>query len=129
MSERADRRGDKEQQGRDREALRQNTRDLQRLTPLLTAAWQLVAAVLLPTLLGLWLDQKLGTGPWLLLVGILLGIAVGLFGFIRTALATEKSQGNGRPPQPPSPESPARPLPPSLPPPSSTPPPSSPDSP
>jgi ATP synthase protein I len=34
---------------------------------------------------GWLLDKKLGTGPWLTLLGALLGIALGLFQLIRTA--------------------------------------------
>lgn len=41
---------------------------------------------------GWLLDKKLGTGPWLTLVGVLLGIALGLFQLIRTAT---QRQGRG----------------------------------
>ena len=34
---------------------------------------------------GWWLDKKLGTAPWLTLVGAMLGIALGLFQLIRVA--------------------------------------------
>ena len=43
---------------------------------------------------GYWLDGWLGTRPWLLLLGSLLGIAVGLYGFLRRYLPAGKS-GDG----------------------------------
>ncbi len=36
--------------------------------------------------IGYWLDSKYGTGPWLMLVGLLFGVAAGFNGLIRTAL-------------------------------------------
>lgn len=35
---------------------------------------------------GSWLDARLGTAPWLLLVGALLGIVVGFYHFFSTVL-------------------------------------------
>lgn len=35
---------------------------------------------------GLWLDRKLGTGPWLLLAGLLAGMAGGFVNFFRLVL-------------------------------------------
>ena len=40
--------------------------------------FEFVVAVLLPGALGWWLDDKAGTRPWLMLVGLLLGFGVGL---------------------------------------------------
>jgi hypothetical protein len=34
------------------------------------------------TLIGLWLDTKLGTRPWLLLAGIFLGLAGGFYSLV-----------------------------------------------
>ena len=34
---------------------------------------------------GYWLDGKFETGPWLMLVGLMLGVAAGFYGLIRTA--------------------------------------------
>ena len=34
---------------------------------------------------GYWLDSKFDTGPWLMLVGLLFGVAAGFKGLIRTA--------------------------------------------
>lgn len=38
-------------------------------------------------LAGYWLDRRWGTGPWLLLAGLLLGMAGGFVSFLRVALA------------------------------------------
>ncbi len=35
--------------------------------------------------IGYWLDNKYDTGPWLMLVGLLFGVAAGFNGLIRTA--------------------------------------------
>ena len=48
--------------------------------------WTLVAAIVLGVLGGRWLDARFGTEPWFLLVGALLGIAVGLYHFLATVL-------------------------------------------
>jgi hypothetical protein len=44
----------------------------------------------LPMLLGLYLDQKLGTKPVLLLIGMALGFATGIFHLVRIARGTSK---------------------------------------
>lgn len=47
------------------------------------AAITLFVTVLTFLGLGLLLDRWLGTGPWLLVVGIVLGSALGLYEFVR----------------------------------------------
>lgn len=54
---------------------------------------ELVGALAVCGLPGIWLDKKLGTGPWLTLVGVLLGIALGLFQLVR---ATSKRNDSGK---------------------------------
>jgi len=49
------------------------------------AAFSLFAAVVSGLLVGWLLDRWLGTGPWLLVTGIVLGAAAGFYEFIRTA--------------------------------------------
>lgn len=34
---------------------------------------------------GYWLDSKFETGPWLMLIGLLLGVVAGFKGLIKTA--------------------------------------------
>jgi ATP synthase protein I len=57
----------------------------------LDASFQLAAAASLGTLVGWWLDRKLGTSPWLLAVGALLGCGAGMTAFIRAAIRMSKS--------------------------------------
>lgn len=48
------------------------------------AAISLFAAVVGGLIVGWLLDRWLGTGPWLLVVGLILGAAAGFYEFIRT---------------------------------------------
>ena len=48
------------------------------------AAFSLFAAVVSGLLAGWLLDRWLGTGPWLLVGGLVLGSAAGFYEFIRT---------------------------------------------
>jgi len=48
---------------------------------------QLALAVLVCGLVGRWLDSELGTAPWLMIVGLGIGILGGFVKFIRTAMA------------------------------------------
>ena len=47
------------------------------------AALSLFAAVVSGLIVGWLLDRWLGTGPWLLVLGIVLGAAAGFYEFIR----------------------------------------------
>ena len=67
----------------------------QKAAPVLNGSWQLVGATALGALFGWWLDKKLGTTPWLLLCGALLGAAAGMMAFIRAALEISKRHGSG----------------------------------
>jgi ATP synthase protein I len=49
------------------------------------AAFSLFAAVVAGLLLGWLLDRWLGTRPWLLVTGLVLGAAAGLYEFVRTS--------------------------------------------
>ena len=53
---------------------------------------QFVVTILVFLFLGQWLDRKLGTTPWLLLVGVLLGAALGMWMMIRAARQAETDQ-------------------------------------
>ncbi|HUI64915.1 MAG TPA: AtpZ/AtpI family protein [Bacteroidota bacterium] len=58
--------------------------------PYLTLGLQLAMAVLVFFFLGKWLDQRLGTDPWLTLTGLAVGITGGLISFLRTVIALGK---------------------------------------
>ena len=57
---------------------------------------QFVVTILVCLFTGQWLDRRLGTAPWMLLAGVLLGGAVGFWTMLRVAKAQEKAQ---RPPE------------------------------
>jgi ATP synthase protein I len=59
--------------------------------PYIDASWQLAGAVGLGTLGGWWLDKKLGTSPWLLVVGALFGIGLGFYLFFKILMNLNKS--------------------------------------
>jgi len=48
------------------------------------AAFSLFAAVVSGLIIGWLLDRWLGTGPWLLVTGIVLGSAAGFYEFVRS---------------------------------------------
>jgi ATP synthase protein I len=60
--------------------------------PYIDASWQLAGSVALGTLLGWWLDKKLGTNPWLLVACSLFGIGAGFYAFFRAVIAMGKKK-------------------------------------
>ena len=58
--------------------------------PYLTMGIQLALAVVVFFFVGRWLDGRLGTAPWLMLAGLLVGIAGGMIKFLRAAVALGK---------------------------------------
>lgn len=64
---------------------------------------EMAVAVVLPLLLGIWLDKKAGTSPWLMLVCLGFGFAAGVRGLWRYvadaqrhAAEAESDRGGGR---------------------------------
>lgn len=53
---------------------------------------QLAVTVVLMFFLGSWLDEKWGTTPWMMLLGILFGASAGLYSFIKTVYSLEKKK-------------------------------------
>ena len=51
---------------------------------------ELVGAVVVLTLLGVWADRRWDTGPWFAVGGALVAIVGGLYNLIRTAMRTMK---------------------------------------
>ena len=47
--------------------------------------WYMAVAIVLPTLAGVWLDDRVGTAPLFLLVGVLLGVILAFYGTYRMA--------------------------------------------
>lgn len=60
------------------------------------AGTELVVSALAGFLAGEWLDRRLGTGPWLMLLGAMTGITVGLYQLIRAS--ARRRGGPGGPP-------------------------------
>ena len=51
---------------------------------------QFVVAILLCLYAGMWLDTKLHTGPWLMLIGALLGASAGFYSMFRVLMSEDK---------------------------------------
>ncbi len=60
--------------------------------PFLTMGIQLALTVVVCFFLGRWLDSELNTSPWLMIAGLVLGIAGGLVSFFRAAVQAGKEQ-------------------------------------
>jgi ATP synthase protein I len=67
-------------------------KELRAAGPLLTAGLQMALAIVVFVFVGRWLDEKLNTIPWLMLVGGFIGAGGGLYKFIKTALASGSSE-------------------------------------
>lgn len=59
-------------------------RNLRNSAPVAAASYTLIGGILLLGGLGYLADAWLGTGPWLLLAGLLLGIVIGFYELVRT---------------------------------------------
>ncbi len=55
-----------------------------------------IVAVVLPLLLGIWLDRFLHTSPWITLVMTLLGITLGSVSVYRTVASEYKRVGGSK---------------------------------
>jgi F0F1-type ATP synthase assembly protein I len=62
---------------------------------------QFVVAILLFLFVGKWLDARLGTAPWLLLLGVFVGAGASTYAMYRKAFPPEQSKRPGEP-KPPS---------------------------
>lgn len=59
------------------------------------AGLQFAAAIVLFLLLGQWLDERLGTEPWLLITGVMVGAAGGFYSLYRQLAGGSKGGGAG----------------------------------
>ena len=57
--------------------------------------FQLAAAMVVFGGIGYWLDGRLNTTPWLLVVGMLLGATGGMISLIRTSIRNTKKGNKG----------------------------------
>jgi ATP synthase protein I len=60
-----------------------------------SAGLELGIAVGLGALFGRWLDGKLGTEPWMLLVFLVIGVIAGFRGVLRAVARAEKAERRG----------------------------------
>ena len=60
-----------------------------------SAGLELGIAVGLGTLFGNWLDGKLGTAPWMMLVFLILGLIAGFRGVLRAVARAERAAARG----------------------------------
>lgn len=65
---------------RSRRGLRSVAPAVIRLTML---GWFVATSIALGALMGWWLDGRLGTEPWLLVAGVLLGVGAAMVGMVR----------------------------------------------
>ena len=68
---------------------------MRKAAPYLNLGWTFAVTLALGVLGGWWLDGKLGTRPWLLLAGALLGIAAAFVSFFRVVLPPMGGRGDG----------------------------------
>jgi len=59
--------------------------------------FQFVVAVLLFLFLGKWLDSRLGTAPWLLILGVFFGAGASMFAMYRRVFPPEKPKSSSGP--------------------------------
>lgn len=65
-------------------SLRHMQENLRRAGPAASASYTLIGAILLLGGLGFVIDRSQDTGPWFLLVGVLVGLVVGFYELAKT---------------------------------------------
>lgn len=55
-----------------------------------TVGLEFVLSIVLPMLFGVWLDEKLGTSPWMMVVWLGFGLAAGIRALMRAAKAATR---------------------------------------
>jgi len=58
---------------------------------------QFVAAILLFLFAGKWLDARLGTSPWLLILGVFVGAGASMYAMYRRVFPPEPPKPPGKP--------------------------------
>ena len=60
--------------------------------PLFGSGIQLAAAVVVMFFIGRWLDDKFGSTPWMMIVGIFFGLGAGLYNFMKIVGSVDKQE-------------------------------------
>ena len=68
---------------------RRDPKDSTDVWSLASGGTQLAVSVLLGVYVGRWLDGKWGTAPWCLVAGAALGLALGLYAFLKPLLSKD----------------------------------------
>ena len=59
--------------------------------------WYIGVCIVLGVIAGLWLDNKFNTKPWLVIVGLILGVFLAFYGVYRMILPNiNKKQNKGK---------------------------------
>jgi ATP synthase protein I len=68
---------------------------LKTIATLSTLGLTLVFATMIGLAIGIYLDKKFNTSPWLTIIFLLIGIAAGFKSLIQTAIRQVKKENNG----------------------------------
>ncbi len=86
MEENSQKNPDKSTKSQDEKNSQNLAQVYRKIAPYLNIGYIWAASVIGFTLLGMYLDQKWNTKPWLTLVGAIVGIIGGFYHFIKTVL-------------------------------------------
>jgi len=78
--------GDRERRSPDEQGLSSLAEGYRKAAPYIAASTSLVAAVGVFTGVGIWLDRKFATTPWLTLLGVVIGMVGGFVSFFKQVL-------------------------------------------
>lgn len=79
-------------------AIGPDARTLKTLGQLSTIGLAFVFAIVLGFGAGVWLDRRLGTSPWLSLLGFAMGLAAGILNVVRTMKSVSAAEQTAPPP-------------------------------
>ena len=87
--------GDREREDPGPKGLSSLAEGYRKAAPYIGASTSLVASVGLFTLVGIWLDGRFGTTPWLMLLWLGLGLAAGFRGVLRAVRRADREAAHG----------------------------------